>query len=152
MSINEMTNESFQLLEEVKKSGELFNKLASDYNEKVINLVSKLKETKDEETFKNISHMLVFKIQEIDINKITSPLNEDIDLIDIDFHKEMKTESEKVTEILNDPSDEEYDEYDEYDNILMGGGSSTRYLKGTGKMNYKEVYNTKHIRKIMGRK
>jgi hypothetical protein len=47
-----MTNECFQLLEEAKKSGELFNKLASEYNEKMINLISKLKETKDEETFK----------------------------------------------------------------------------------------------------
>lgn len=52
MSVDEMTNECFQLLEEAKKSGELFNKLASEYNEKMINLISKLKETKDEETFK----------------------------------------------------------------------------------------------------
>jgi hypothetical protein len=152
MNVDEITNECFQLLEEVKKSGELFNKLASDYNEKMMNLVTKLKETKDEDTFKNISHILVLKLQEINIDKITSPLNEDTDLIDIDFHKDKETE--KVTQIPNDTSDEDYcnDEYDEYDDFSMGGGSSTRYLKGTGKMNHKEVYNTKHIRKIMGRK
>jgi hypothetical protein len=27
-----------------------------------------------------------------------------------------------------------------------------KHLKGTGKINYKEVYNTKHVRKIMNRK
>lgn len=133
MSINAMTEECLQLLEDAKNTIHLLNSSIKEYNQKR----------------KELNQILIDDPMQAGINQILVDGLKEIKIEDLYITNE-KTDTEY--EIINTSDDnpiiekEEYDKYDEMGDFEMNTGSKSRCLKGTGKNNIKDVYSTKHVR------
>lgn len=132
--INTFIEECSSFIKNFTTTQTLSNETANEYNIKMKEMVDKLRSGGKEETIDIIKRIVPLTLPVTDIEKVTQPNPDD--------------EWEEVEE-----EDDDWDEWDEYDDFCVGGsksklgGSKTRELKGTGKGNFKQVYNQKHIRR-----
>lgn len=135
MDVDALIEECFQAFEEAKKSVELYNNLALEYNKKIESLKPHLNDEESE----NIKQILIPGLNTTSIETLSKPVPIDYQIVD-------KNDDNIDSEI---DTYDEYDEYDEIGDINMNTGSGARYQKGTGQGKYKEVFNTKHVRVSM---
>lgn len=157
-NLNLAISNCVDLHDQLKQKLEEYNQFVDKYNSEYNQLVTHLKDTNNTEALQQTSQVLVSGIKKIDIEQVTGPLPSDMEVItynDLDNEPENITQTNQQKEVLNEYDTTDYtedmtDDYNDYDDFSMGSG--TRADKGSGKSNYKMVYNTKHIRKIAGRK
>ena len=156
--INVSTNECVDLQEQAKQFLVEYNNTVVLYNQKIKNLMDNLKQKNDLESMTYTSQVLVNHLNPIDIEKATGPLPEDMELItykvlDNDMIEVSNDDVDEVKqeENIKETDDNEINEDNEYDDFVISG-SKNRSNKGTGKGNYKAVYNSKHIRTVTNRK
>ena len=140
--VNIATSECMDLFEKAKGALEDYNKLASDYNVQVRKLLEYCKKAGDSAAEEYLKQILTDKLNNIKIQEVST--DEDFVMINPDDIKSIEDK---------DNHEDNYDYEDKYamDDFSFQQGSNTRALKGTGKGNYKDVFNKKHVRKVAER-
>lgn len=125
-------SERLQAIEEYKNTLRLSNQSAEEHNKAMNDEIAKLKSQGKDDEIHNLISMVSHNLHIVDVDAATKPHPEDYEADDEYY-------------------DDDWDEYDEYDDFTPQGSKSRGTVKGTGKGNYKDPYNSKHIRAVESR-